>query len=194
MSSLDPTQGDQAAIGEVLFTLASGFRELDASRFESVYLEYADWTNAFGTVLNGRDKIVSYLRDLFADPHFAAVSRSRRRRLQFGLPHRTSRRQDLHRARGTADRRGRRAACAPQPLAQSARQARRPLADPGRHVHGSRATSRRSSRTDVRRTLMQVRRRIDPNCSASVGSGRASGKRAELRLDAVEQLLVGVAE
>jgi uncharacterized protein (TIGR02246 family) len=72
MSSFNPTQADQAAIGEVLFTLASGFRELDAWRFESVYVEDADWTIAFGTVLNGRDKIVSYLRDLFADPHFAA--------------------------------------------------------------------------------------------------------------------------
>jgi uncharacterized protein (TIGR02246 family) len=65
-------EADQAAIGEVLFRLAEGFRELDASKFESVYVEDADWTNAFGTVLHGRDSIVSYLRDLFADSHFAA--------------------------------------------------------------------------------------------------------------------------
>ncbi len=72
MSSIDRMQADQAAIGEVLFTLASGFRELDASKFESLYVEDADWTNAFGTVLHGGENIVSYLRELFADPHFAA--------------------------------------------------------------------------------------------------------------------------
>jgi uncharacterized protein (TIGR02246 family) len=71
--SADPgSDADQAAIGAVLFTLASGFRELDASKFESVYVDDADWTNAFGTVLHGRENIVSYLRELFADPHFAA--------------------------------------------------------------------------------------------------------------------------
>jgi hypothetical protein len=41
MTSVDLTDADQAAIGEVLFTLASGFREADASRFESVYVEDA---------------------------------------------------------------------------------------------------------------------------------------------------------
>jgi hypothetical protein len=82
MSSIDPTQADQAAIGEVLFTLASVFRELDASRFESaLYVENADWTNAFGTVLNGRDKIVSYL----PRPELRAAG-SRRQRLPSRSP------------------------------------------------------------------------------------------------------------
>jgi uncharacterized protein (TIGR02246 family) len=72
MSADASTEADQAAIDEVMFTLASGFRELDASEFEAVYVEDADWTNAFGTVLHGRANIVSYLRNLFADPHFAA--------------------------------------------------------------------------------------------------------------------------
>jgi hypothetical protein len=92
MSSVDSLQAEQAAIGELLFTLASGFRELDASKFESIYVEDADWTNAFGTVLHGREHIVS--------------------------------------------RRRWRAARAAQPLAESVGQARRPLVDPRRHVHG----------------------------------------------------------
>jgi hypothetical protein len=65
-------QSDEAVIGELLLTLVGGFRDLDAARLESTYAEDADWTNAFGTSRHGRDAIVAYLKELFADPRFAA--------------------------------------------------------------------------------------------------------------------------
>lgn len=63
---------DEGAIGEVLMKLVTGFRELDASGLSDIYAEDADWTNAFGTSKHGRDEIVAYLEDLFANQHFAA--------------------------------------------------------------------------------------------------------------------------
>jgi uncharacterized protein (TIGR02246 family) len=65
-------QEDEAAIGEVLTTLVTGFRDLDVSRLVGVYAEDADWTNAFGTSRHGRDAILAYLKQLFADPCFGA--------------------------------------------------------------------------------------------------------------------------
>lgn len=63
---------DQEAVGEALMALANAFRTLDASGLETLYSEDADWTNAFGTTKHGAAKIVAYLTELFADPHFAA--------------------------------------------------------------------------------------------------------------------------
>lgn len=63
---------DARRIEETLRALERGFRRRDADMLRDVYAEDADWTNAFGTTLSGRDAIVSYLRGLFADRHFAA--------------------------------------------------------------------------------------------------------------------------
>ena len=62
----------RAAIEQTLQKLGTAFREHDASALSGIYAENADWTNAFGTTRHGRDAIISYLRGLFADPHFAA--------------------------------------------------------------------------------------------------------------------------
>jgi uncharacterized protein (TIGR02246 family) len=72
MNSTSTRQADEAAIGELLMTLASGFRELDASRLENMYADDADWTNAFGTSRHGREAIIAYLKELFSDPRFRA--------------------------------------------------------------------------------------------------------------------------
>jgi uncharacterized protein (TIGR02246 family) len=63
---------DATAIGQTLRTLQTAFRTRNADLLNDVYVEDADWTNAFGTTLSGRDAIVDYLRGLFADAHFAA--------------------------------------------------------------------------------------------------------------------------
>jgi uncharacterized protein (TIGR02246 family) len=60
------------AIGKVLRVLGTSFMVRDARPLMGIYAEDADWTNAFGTTLKGRRKIVDYLTDLFADPHFGA--------------------------------------------------------------------------------------------------------------------------
>ena len=63
---------DATAIGQTLRTLQVAFRTRNADLLNDVYLDDADWTNAFGTTRSGRDAIVDYLRGLFADAHFAA--------------------------------------------------------------------------------------------------------------------------
>jgi uncharacterized protein (TIGR02246 family) len=63
---------DATAIGQTLRTLQVAFRTRNADLLNDVYVDDADWTNAFGTTLSGRDAIVDYLRGLFADAHFAA--------------------------------------------------------------------------------------------------------------------------
>lgn len=60
------------SIGEVLLRLKMAFGERDANALGDLYLEDADWTNAFGTTLHGRDAIVSYTKGLLADENFAA--------------------------------------------------------------------------------------------------------------------------
>ena len=71
MSSPDQAP-DEAAIGEVLIKLARGFASNDADGLDALYAEDADWTNAFGTSLHGRDTIIRYLEKLFADSRFEA--------------------------------------------------------------------------------------------------------------------------
>ena len=63
---------DETAVYEVLLKIGAAFRGLDATGVEDLYFEDADWTNAFGTTLRGNTAIAGYLRDLFADEHFAA--------------------------------------------------------------------------------------------------------------------------
>jgi len=65
---------EESAIGGVLMKLGGGFATNDASGLEALYAEDADWTNAFGTSLHGRDMIIRYLEKLFADARFKAGS------------------------------------------------------------------------------------------------------------------------
>jgi uncharacterized protein (TIGR02246 family) len=62
---------DASAIEQTLRALQIAFRTRNADVLRDVYAAEADWTNAFGTSLSGRDAFVSYLRSLFADEHFA---------------------------------------------------------------------------------------------------------------------------
>src|SRR5499426_485461 len=57
---------DAAAIERTLRTLQGAFQSRNASLLREVYVADADWTNAFGTTLSGRDAIVTYLTGLFA--------------------------------------------------------------------------------------------------------------------------------
>lgn len=71
---------DAEMIGQTLLALAEGFRTRDADAMRELYVDDADWTNAYGTTLSGRDAIVNHLRRLFADAGFrtgAAVGRPR---------------------------------------------------------------------------------------------------------------------
>ena len=63
---------DEAAVGDVLMKLARGFATNDVDGLDTLYAEDADWTNAFGTSLHGRDMIIRYLAKLFADSRFEA--------------------------------------------------------------------------------------------------------------------------
>ena len=71
MSAMTNDQ-DATAIEQTLRALQLAFRSRNADVLQSVYVADADWTNAFGTTLSGRDAIVAYLRGLFADEHFGA--------------------------------------------------------------------------------------------------------------------------
>lgn len=63
---------EESAIGDVLMELGRGFAANNASGLGPLYAEDADWTNAFGTSLHGRDAIIRYLEKLFADGRFKA--------------------------------------------------------------------------------------------------------------------------
>jgi uncharacterized protein (TIGR02246 family) len=67
-----PADDTLTAIGNVMQVLGTSFRTRDARPLAGIYAEDADWTNAFGTTLKGRQQIVDYLTGLFADPHFGA--------------------------------------------------------------------------------------------------------------------------
>ncbi|WP_434986112.1 YybH family protein [Vreelandella zhaodongensis] len=62
---------DQKAIETLLMTQLQGFADRDAASMSDIYTEDADWTNAFGRTITGRDAIISYLGELFADSHFS---------------------------------------------------------------------------------------------------------------------------
>jgi uncharacterized protein (TIGR02246 family) len=65
-------QADQDAIGLTLVALMTGFRERDAEKLVGIYTSDAHWVNAFGTVKQGGDDIVEYLRGLFSSDNFNA--------------------------------------------------------------------------------------------------------------------------
>jgi len=63
---------DQHAIADLMERERRAFVEANADLLRDCYTETADWTNAFGRNLQGRDAIADYLRELFADSHFTA--------------------------------------------------------------------------------------------------------------------------
>ena len=63
---------DETAVFDVVIKIGTAFRTLDATGIEGLYVEDADWTNAFGTTVHGNREIARYLEDLFANAHFAA--------------------------------------------------------------------------------------------------------------------------
>lgn len=63
---------DQEAIGNLLRQQQKAFVERDAELMRGIYVDDADWTNAFGRSLKGEDSIITYLEELFADENFAA--------------------------------------------------------------------------------------------------------------------------
>ncbi|MCT8998944.1 YybH family protein [Chelativorans intermedius] len=62
---------DEKAIETLLRTQLKAFAMRDAQAMRDVYTRDADWTNAFGRMLKGRDSIVAYLEELFADRNFS---------------------------------------------------------------------------------------------------------------------------
>ena len=64
--------GDRQAIADLMERERRAFVEANAELLRDCYTETADWTNAFGRSLQGREAILDYLRELFSDPHFTA--------------------------------------------------------------------------------------------------------------------------
>lgn len=63
---------DRDAIADLLRRQQKAFVERDAELMRSIYVDDADWTNAFGRTLKGQDNIIAYLHELFADANFSA--------------------------------------------------------------------------------------------------------------------------
>jgi len=76
---------DAEMIGQTLLALAEGFRTRDAEAMRGLYVNDADWTNAYGTTLSGRDAIVDHLRRLFADATYKVGETVGRPRMQLRL-------------------------------------------------------------------------------------------------------------
>ena len=76
---------DAEMIGQTLLALAEGFRTRDADAMRGLYVDDADWTDACGATLSGRDAIVDHLRRLFADAKFRAGNTVGRPRMQLRL-------------------------------------------------------------------------------------------------------------
>lgn len=71
-----PSSGvaDEESVVHLLLVVATAFATRDADALRAVYARDADWIDASGRALRGRDAIVAHLRDLFATPHFDAGS------------------------------------------------------------------------------------------------------------------------
>lgn len=63
---------DQEAIANLLRQQQKAFVERSAELMRGLYVDDADWTNAFGRTLKGEDNIIAYLKELFADENFTA--------------------------------------------------------------------------------------------------------------------------
>ncbi|NGP89647.1 SgcJ/EcaC family oxidoreductase [Fodinibius halophilus] len=64
------SKSEKQEVGKVLAKIGKAFSTLDASLAADCYTENADWTNAFGTTLKGRDEILCYLEKLLAQQQF----------------------------------------------------------------------------------------------------------------------------
>jgi uncharacterized protein (TIGR02246 family) len=65
---------DEEQIVQALIALAMAFATFNAEGLRALYTPDADWIDASGTALHGRDAIIDHLRELFADPHVCAGS------------------------------------------------------------------------------------------------------------------------
>jgi ketosteroid isomerase-like protein len=65
---------DEEHVVHALLIVATAFATLDADTLGSVYAADADWIDASGTALHGREAIVDHLRGLFAADHLGAGS------------------------------------------------------------------------------------------------------------------------
>jgi uncharacterized protein (TIGR02246 family) len=63
---------EEEAVGEVLMQMATGFAMRDADIAAAVYTEDAEWINAFGDWVVGRENIHAKLSDLFSTEEFDA--------------------------------------------------------------------------------------------------------------------------
>jgi uncharacterized protein (TIGR02246 family) len=65
---------DEEGVVHLLLVVATAFATREAEALRAVYAVDADWIDASGRALRGRDEIVAHLRNLFAMPHFEAGS------------------------------------------------------------------------------------------------------------------------
>jgi uncharacterized protein (TIGR02246 family) len=63
---------DEEGVVDLLLVVATAFATRDADVLGAVYARDADWIDASGRALRGRDAIVAHLRRVFATPQFAA--------------------------------------------------------------------------------------------------------------------------
>ena len=69
---LSPNAADSAAIMAAMSNWESGWEAYDADLSSRDYSDDADWTNAFGTRLSGRDSIRTFLTRAFTRPALTA--------------------------------------------------------------------------------------------------------------------------
>ncbi len=72
--SPDPSSSralDEEHVVDALLVVANAFVTLDAQVLHHVYTADADWIDASGRSLHGREAIVRHLHDLFTAPHFS---------------------------------------------------------------------------------------------------------------------------
>ncbi len=65
---------DEQHIVQTLITVATAFATFNAEALHTSYTPDADWIDAGGIALYGRDAIVDHLRQRFAVPHLTASS------------------------------------------------------------------------------------------------------------------------
>ena len=66
------TDNAQEAIGQLLFKLESAFKHHDVELLRDVYTDDVNWTNAFGRHIEGKEKVIQYLKGLFQEPRFTS--------------------------------------------------------------------------------------------------------------------------
>lgn len=69
-ASPEPVSPEEAAIGQVLMQMGAGFATHDADMAAAVYTDDAEWLNAFGEWVVGREQIHAKLVELFSGEEF----------------------------------------------------------------------------------------------------------------------------